>query len=83
MREKNDDWYEENEADSPSRKEPSNEEVQRILAEMDKKAKNHIRYLIMEGFIEKTETPGVFKYTPEGLVLVQMQYKRLQDEGLI
>jgi hypothetical protein len=58
-------------------------EIQKLFSEMERKAKKSMHYLELEGFVEKTEVPGVYKYTPEGLVLVQQQYKRMQDDGLI
>jgi len=83
MHEENEDWYEEDEPRNASKQEPNSEEVQKMLLEIDRKTKNHIRYLILEGFIETTDNPKVFKYTPEGLVMVSAQYKKLKEEGLI
>lgn len=59
------------------------EQIQKMLSEMEKKAKKQMRYLELEGFVEKTDVPGVYKYTPEGLVLAREKYKKmLQDEDL-
>lgn len=58
-------------------------EIQRLLAEMELKAKKAMNYLILEGFVEKTSDPEVYKYTPEGLVLAQQQYKKMREDGLI
>lgn len=54
-------------------------EVQRLLAELQRKAANCMRYLVLEGFLEPSETPGEYKYTPEGLVLAQQAYRKLQQ----
>jgi len=54
------------------------EQIQRLINELNFRAKKCVDYLVDEGFLEKTDTPGVFKYTPEGLVLAQMELKKLQ-----
>jgi predicted transcriptional regulator len=58
-------------------------EVQKMLAAVDLLAKKAMRYLELEGFVERTDTPGVYKYTPEGLVLARKQYKEMKDQGLL
>jgi hypothetical protein len=58
-------------------------EVQKMLAAVDLMAKKAMRYLELEGFVERTDTPGVYKYTPEGLVLARKQYKEMKDQGLL
>lgn len=58
-------------------------QIQKMFAEMEKKAKSHINYMLLEGFIEPTDEKGVYKYTPEGLVLAHEQYKSLRRQGLI
>lgn len=75
-------WFEEDNRDP----EPANKqqlEIQKLFASLEAKAKNSMKYLITEGFLEPTDDPQVFKYTPEGLVLAKMQYKKLQEDGLI
>ena len=58
-------------------------EVQKILTAVDLMAKKAMRYLELEGFVERTDTPGVYKYTPEGMVLARKQYKEMKDQGLL
>jgi len=58
-------------------------EIQKLFKAMEARAKSSLNYLVLEGFITPTEIPGVYEYTPEGLVLVQNQYKKLKDEGLL
>ena len=55
------------------------EQIQKMLAEMEKKAEKAMRYLELEGFVEKTDIPGAYKYTPEGLVLAREQYKKMKE----
>jgi predicted transcriptional regulator len=73
--------------EEPEKEEPLHNkqqlEIQKLFASLEAKAKKSMQYLITEGFIEPTDEPGVFQYTPEGLVLAKMQYKKLQEEGLI
>jgi hypothetical protein len=54
--------------------------IQKMFADMEKRAKKSIQYLIMEGFVVPTEIPGVYEYTPEGLVLAQQKYKKLLED---
>jgi len=75
-----DDWLEKNEDNLPKNQ---NSEIQKLLAEMESKAKKAMHYLVLEGFVEPMGTPGLYKYTPEGAILAQQQYKKMQDEGLI
>ena len=77
--ENHEDWDEAEEQGSAN---PS-PEIQKLLAEMERKAKKAMNYLVLEGFVERTEDPNVFKYTPEGLVLAQQQYKKMREDGLI
>jgi hypothetical protein len=76
--EHDDDWSEEENV-------PNDEvqDVQKILKAVDLKAKKAMHYLELEGFVERTSTPGVYKYTPEGLVLARKQYKEMKDQGLL
>ena len=74
-----DDWTDERENSSSAQ----DLEMQRLLAELDRKAKKAAHYLELEGFIEKTETPDIYKYTPEGYVLVKQQHKKMQENGLL
>ena len=76
---KHDDWSEEDDVQG----EEEALDVQKILAAVDLKAKKAMRYLELEGFVERTSTPGAYKYTPEGLVLARKQYKQMKDQGLL
>jgi predicted transcriptional regulator len=58
-------------------------EIQKLFRLMEAKAKSAMNYLILEGFVVPTQTPGVYEYTPEGLVLVRQHYKKLRDQGEI
>jgi predicted transcriptional regulator len=62
---------------------PAQLEMQKLLRQLELKSKNMFRYLITEGFIEKTDRPNEYKYTPEGFVLAQQQYKKMREEGLL
>lgn len=75
--ENNNPWSDEGPSES------TNLEMQKILNEMQKRADTAMRYLLAEGFVESTDNPGVFKYTPEGYVLAQQQYKALKQQGLL
>jgi len=75
-----DSWSEEEEEDAQS---DEALEVQKMLAAVDLRAKKAMHYLELEGFVERTATPGVYKYTPEGLVLARKQYKEMKDQGLL
>jgi hypothetical protein len=77
--ENHEDW---SEAEDPKADSPP-PEIQRLLAEMERKAKKAMNYLVLEGFVERTADPDVYKYTPEGLVLAQQQYKKMREDGLI
>lgn len=57
--------------------------IQQMFADMEKRAKKSIQYLIMEGFVVPTEIPGVYEYTPEGLVLAQQKYKKMLEDDAI
>lgn len=57
--------------------------IQQMFADMEKRAKKSIQYLIMEGFVVPTEIPGVYEYTPEGLVLAQQKYKKMLEDDSI
>lgn len=50
------------------------------LEEAQKKHQKMIDYLESEGFIEKTDTKGSYKYTPEGLALMQQRFKEMMNE---
>ncbi len=58
-------------------------EIQKMFEALEKRARKRTDYLLAEGFIETTDVPGVYKYTPEGLVLVHQHYKKLRDEGML
>jgi predicted transcriptional regulator len=73
-----DDW-----TDDPQEEDARSREIQKVFAEMERNAKKALHYLVLEGFVKPTDTPGVYEYTPEGLVLAQKQYKKMQDDGLI
>jgi predicted transcriptional regulator len=73
------DW----ENEKPEVSKHSSEEINKLFAEMERKAKKSLHYLILEGFIKPTDIKGVYEYTPEGLVLAQQQYKRMRDDGMI
>jgi hypothetical protein len=60
-----------------------NIEIQKMFKAIEMEAKKTINYMQLEGFIEPTDRPGVYKYTPEGLVLAKQRYKKLRDEGKI
>ena len=59
------------------------QDIQKLLAAVDLMSKKAMHYLELEGFVEKTDDPKVYKYTPEGLVLARMQYKQMKDQGLL
>lgn len=58
-------------------------QIQRLFSEIEARAKKSIDYMVAEGFLDRTEDPGVFKYTPEGLFLAQQQYKQMKKDGLL
>jgi predicted transcriptional regulator len=57
--------------------------IKKMFSALEKQAKKTIDYLVTEGFMEPTGTPGEYQYTPEGLVLIQQKYKKMQEEGLL
>ena len=73
------DWSE----DEDNAEEQPSLEVQKLLAAVDAASRKAIRYLELEGFVEKTEAPGIYKYTPEGLALAKRQFKQMKDQGLL
>jgi predicted transcriptional regulator len=79
--------YDENhehwEDDESATSSPQQQQIQKLFAELELKAKKAMEYLVTEGFLEPTDTPGEYKYTPEGLVLAQQQYKQMRENGLI
>lgn len=77
-----DDLWSDDEDDS-SQTESKQREIQKLLSEMMVKAKKTMHYLVLEGFIEPTEDPNLFKYTPEGFVMAQKEYKKLKEQGLL
>ena len=81
MYDENDESWEDHEPIVPGLPQP--QQIQKLLAEMELKAKKAMDYLVTEGFLEPTDTPGEYKYTPEGLVLAQQQYKQMKEDGLI
>jgi len=76
-----DDWFDDE--DEEQSLAPQQLEMQKLLRQLELKSKNMFRYLITEGFIEKTDRPDEYKYTPEGFVLAQQQYKKMREEGLL
>ena len=76
----NDEYDEENEPDLVGN---SQREIQKLLAEMMLKARKTMHYLVLEGFVEPTDDPSIFKYTPEGFVIAQKEYKKLKEQGLL
>lgn len=80
----NDDFFDSDDHDDDcAEHDPRQLEIQKLLYEMAEKAKKTMHYLILEGFIEPTDDPQTFKYTPEGFVLAQEEYKKLKKEGLL
>ena len=75
------DWSDQNESNASEDRRQL--EIQKMFMAMERKAKNHLNYMLLEGFIERTDEPDVYKYTPEGLVLAHQKYKKLRDEGLL
>ena len=75
----NEDWNNEENADQESDLDMS--AIMSMLKQIEKRSKNTMNYFIKEGFIEVTEDPNVYKYTPEGLVLLQEKYKQIQKNG--
>jgi hypothetical protein len=69
--------------DTMSGGENKQREIQKLFAEMMVKAKKTMHYLVLEGFVEPTDDPNIFKYTPEGFVMAQKEYKKLKDQGLL
>lgn len=59
----------------------SEKAIQQFFLYMEMKHRKMIDYMEQEGFIERTEEPGVFKYTPEGLVVIQEHYKKIKKNG--
>lgn len=78
-----DDWFDDEKEKTDGQPSQQELEMQKLLMQLELKAKNMFRYLVTEGFIEKTERPNEYKYTPEGFVLAQRQYKKMQEEGLL
>jgi hypothetical protein len=83
MQEYDDEWEDDEEESSDQINKRKNQEIQQMLSELERYAKKQIQYLLLEGFIEPTDDPKVYSYTPEGIVLAQQKYKQLKDEGLI
>ena len=77
-----DHWSDENENEQqPTSKKQV--EIQRLFAEIARVSAQAMRYLVLEGFVEPTDKPGVYKYTPEGLVLASQQHKKMLEDGLL
>jgi predicted transcriptional regulator len=76
-------WSDENEDDLSESNNSKQQEIQKLFAEMMVKAKKAMHYLVLEGFVEPTDDPNLFKYTPEGFVMAQKEYKKLKDQGLL
>lgn len=76
-----DNYDEESEDDAPleNQEEFLKERIHSMLREMEKKAKQRLNYLELEGFIQKTDIPGLYEYTPEGIVAVREQYKKMTE----
>ena len=75
------DQWDDDEEDDPEEQEL--EEVRELLTSIDHITKKAMHYLELEGFVEKTDDPNVYKYTPEGLVMARRQYKQMRDQGLL
>jgi hypothetical protein len=81
--ENEDDWGDEERLESSrDAHKRQHEIIQNMFSDMEKRAKKSIEYLMLEGFIEPTEVPGVYEYTPEGLVLARQKYKKMLEDGL-
>lgn len=78
-----DDLWNDGDEDESSQAESKQREIQKLLSEMMVKAKKTMHYLVLEGFVEPTDDPNLFKYTPEGFVMAQKEYKKLKEQGLI
>lgn len=78
-----DDWDEDEEESPKDIHKQHHHAIQKMFADMESKAKKSLHYLVTEGFLEPTDDPSVYKYTPEGLVLAQQQYKKMQEDGLL
>jgi predicted transcriptional regulator len=78
-----DDWFDDEEEQRDNEHMSQQLEMQKLLKQLELKSKNMFRYLVTEGFIEKTDRPDEYKYTPEGFVLAQQQYKKMREEGLL
>jgi hypothetical protein len=57
-------------------------EIQKMFSEIEARATNAMNYLVAEGFLERTEDPYVYRYTPEGLVMAHQQYKKIKEKGI-
>lgn len=57
--------------------------IAKMLGELEKSAKNNMRYLLAEGFLEPAEIEGTYKYTPEGIAVIEQQYRDLRKRGLL
>lgn len=75
-----DSWDGREGAPEPESEELVKKRIQDMLREMEKKAKQRLNYLELEGFVEKTNIPGVYEYTPEGLVAIREQYKKILED---
>jgi predicted transcriptional regulator len=79
MLNKDDEDWEDEDWEDEDPKEQQSREIQKLFSELHRKAENYMRYLLLEGFVEPGETPGTYKYTPEGLVLAQQEYKKMLE----
>lgn len=73
-------WDDRKKEPKPESDELVKKRIQDMLREMEKKAKQRLNYLELEGFVEKTNIPGVYEYTPEGLVAIREQYKKILED---
>jgi hypothetical protein len=73
-------WDDRAEGPQAKRDELVKKSIHRMLREMELKAKQRLNYLELEGFVQKTETPGVYEYTPEGLVAIREQYRKILED---
>lgn len=57
-------------------------EIQKMFSEIEARATKAMNYLVAEGFLERTDDPYVYRYTPEGLVMAHQQYKKIKEKGI-
>jgi hypothetical protein len=55
------------------------EDMLKFLKKIERYQKKMIHYFELEGFIEKTDIPGVYKCTPEGIATMERMY--IEEQG--